>query len=74
MKEYLVNAIVTVGPWRAVEYREFDMEHQIALAQEALEQEFELHPDDCPWWEDWHRCSCGAFDVKDSPVDSSKKV
>lgn len=24
----------------------------------------EEHPLDCPWWKDYHACSCGAFDLK----------
>ena len=22
-----------------------------------------IHPPDCPWHNDWHRCSCGLFDT-----------
>lgn len=50
---------VMVGPWSAVQYVSVDL----AEAEAALEQAAEEHPDDCPWWGDWHRCSCGAFDA-----------
>lgn len=25
----------------------------------------EEHPKDCPWWYDWHACSCGMYDIKE---------
>lgn len=63
-KIVVAMGMMKVGLWDAMEYREFDLDHQIALAQEAYEQEAEEHPHDCPWWYDWHQCSC------DTPVTS----
>jgi hypothetical protein len=62
-----VNA-TRVGPWDAIVYQEADqryLDELISTNQAILEQEAEIHPEDCPWWHDWHRCSCGAFDIKE---------
>lgn len=54
-----------VAGHRAIEYREVnisELERRVEMKQTALEQEAELHTDDCGWWQDWHACNCGAFD------------
>jgi hypothetical protein len=34
--------------------------------------EWEGHPPACGWHRDWHRCDCGAFDLKTS--DNSNTI
>jgi hypothetical protein len=31
------------------------------------------HPDNCNWYQDWHRCNCGLFDaqIKESKEDKN---
>jgi hypothetical protein len=57
-----------VGPWNAIVYHQVEKSYLDQLKsdnQAAFEQEAEVHPDDCLWWQDWHACNCGAFDVKE---------
>lgn len=56
-----------VGPWFAIQFREFnltELENTLVNEQIFLEEQEKNHPDDCSWWQDWHSCSCGAFDQK----------
>jgi hypothetical protein len=65
---WIANDVVSVGPWRALEYREVNvrlLENMVSDVQAALEQEAENHPDDCEWWGDWQACSCGAFNKQE---------
>lgn len=66
---WVPKQLVKVGSWVAVQYHEvnvLNLEQAVVDAQTALEQEAELHTDDCGWWGDWHACNCGAFDTTSS--------
>ena len=58
-----------VGPHMAYQLRPVSLLELIKQQEEdqvALEQEAEKHSEDCGWWQDWHACSCGAFDTTSS--------
>jgi len=65
-------SMIKVGPWNAIVYQEMTRKQQEELI-EHLSEEAACHADDCPWWRDWHACSCGAFD-QSSPSESSSSV
>ena len=55
-----------IGPHLAIQLKQESLSEMLRRNEEdqiALEQEAELHPDSCAWWEDWHACNCGAFNT-----------
>ena len=62
---WVAKKLVYVGPYPAFQYEEItkeQLEQMVMEAQILLEEEAKDHTDDCSWWQDWHACSCGAFD------------
>lgn len=58
---------IYVGPHAAVQLKPTSLLELIKEREQAeieLEQSIKDHPEDCGWWQDWHQCSCGLFDVK----------
>ena len=54
-----------LGPWNAIVYHQVTQAYLDQLKsdnQAILEEEAEIHTDECDWWHDWHQCNCGAFD------------
>lgn len=52
-----------VGHWNALVYVGLDipkLQEGIVRNQAVLEQEAENHLDNCEWWGDWTKCSCGG--------------
>lgn len=62
---------VFVGSYKAFQFKEVSLLEAVKHLEEdqiTLEEEAEKHPDDCLWWQDWHACNCGAFDVKENQL------
>jgi len=59
MSFVIADRPVFVGPYSALQFL-LVPDAANAERQTALEQEAELHTDDCSWWGDWSACSCGG--------------
>ena len=65
---WVASKLVNVGPWQAIQFQEVnvrELEQSLVDVQVALEQGADKHKDQCSWWQDWHQCDCGEFDIKD---------
>ena len=63
----LGRSFTKVGPWNAIVFHQVTQAYLNQLEsdnQALLEEESQIHTDECNWWHDWHECSCGAFDIE----------